>query len=116
MQILFDSKTCLFVKTLLLSKIKDFSKIKKNHLKVPGTCFVTYIIFIVIQVRELHVPCTPGFTFAEFLSKPTQTREWNIQGLPSDAFSTENGVIVNRGNRLATFKIGLILVNLFLEI
>lgn len=26
-------------------------------------------------------------------------RDWNIQGLPSDAFSTENGVIVTRGNR-----------------
>ncbi|XP_076804743.1 dynein axonemal heavy chain 2-like [Clavelina lepadiformis] len=51
------------------------------------------------QVHDLHVPCSPNFTFAEFLSKPTQTREWNMQGLPSDAFSTENGVIVNRGNR-----------------
>ncbi|XP_051578639.1 dynein axonemal heavy chain 2 [Myxocyprinus asiaticus] len=51
------------------------------------------------QVRELDVPCSPGFSFAVFLSKPTAVREWNIQGLPSDAFSTENGVIVTRGNR-----------------
>nr|XP_055054184.1 LOW QUALITY PROTEIN: dynein axonemal heavy chain 2 [Misgurnus anguillicaudatus] len=51
------------------------------------------------QVRELEVPCSPGFSFAAFLSKPTAVREWNIQGLPSDAFSTENGVIVTRGNR-----------------
>ena len=26
-------------------------------------------------------------------------RDWNIQGLPSDAFSTENGVIVTKSNR-----------------
>ncbi|KAA0723088.1 Dynein heavy chain 2, axonemal [Triplophysa tibetana] len=52
-----------------------------------------------VAVRELEVPCSPGFSFAAFLSKPTAVREWNIQGLPSDAFSTENGVIVTRGNR-----------------
>uniref|UniRef100_A0A3Q1IX48 Dynein axonemal heavy chain 2 n=1 Tax=Anabas testudineus TaxID=64144 RepID=A0A3Q1IX48_ANATE len=51
------------------------------------------------EVRDLQIPCTPGFSFAIFLSKPTAVREWNIQGLPSDAFSTENGVIVTRGNR-----------------
>ena len=35
----------------------------------------------------------------EFLSNPTTIREWNIQGLPSDDFSTENGIIVTRGTR-----------------
>ena len=28
-----------------------------------------------------------------------QVREWNIRGLPSDSFSTENGVLVTRGTR-----------------
>ncbi|XP_018599950.2 dynein heavy chain 2, axonemal [Scleropages formosus] len=51
------------------------------------------------QIRELEVSCSPCFSFAAFLSKPTAVREWNLQGLPSDAFSTENGVIVTRGNR-----------------
>uniref|UniRef100_A0A8C4Z8H0 Dynein, axonemal, heavy chain 2 n=1 Tax=Gadus morhua TaxID=8049 RepID=A0A8C4Z8H0_GADMO len=51
------------------------------------------------EVRELQVPCSPGFSFSGFLSRPTVVRDWNIQGLPSDAFSTENGVIVTRGNR-----------------
>uniref|UniRef100_A0A3P8VN13 Dynein axonemal heavy chain 2 n=1 Tax=Cynoglossus semilaevis TaxID=244447 RepID=A0A3P8VN13_CYNSE len=50
------------------------------------------------EVKNFEIPCTPGFSFAVFLSKPTAVREWNIQGLPSDAFSTENGVIVTRGN------------------
>ncbi|XP_071951094.1 dynein axonemal heavy chain 2-like isoform X2 [Antedon mediterranea] len=51
------------------------------------------------EVRKLSVPCSPNFTFSTFLSKPTAVRDWNIQGLPSDSFSTENGVIVTRGNR-----------------
>lgn len=51
------------------------------------------------QVRRLNIPCNPDFKFSAFLSKPTQVREWNIQGLPSDQFSTENGVIITRGSR-----------------
>ncbi|XP_054656624.1 dynein axonemal heavy chain 2 [Dunckerocampus dactyliophorus] len=51
------------------------------------------------EVQLQEIPCTPGFSFATFLSNPTVVRDWNIQGLPSDAFSTENGVIVTRGNR-----------------
>ncbi|XP_061138372.1 dynein axonemal heavy chain 2 [Syngnathus typhle] len=51
------------------------------------------------EVQRQKIPCTPGFSFATFLSNPTAVRDWNIQGLPSDAFSTENGVIVTRGNR-----------------
>ncbi|KAK1890151.1 Dynein heavy chain 2 axonemal, partial [Dissostichus eleginoides] len=50
-------------------------------------------------ILDLAIPCSPGFSFAVFLSRPTAVRDWNIQGLPSDAFSTENGVIVTRGNR-----------------
>lgn len=51
------------------------------------------------QINNLAIPCTPDFNFSTFLSKPTQVREWNIQGLPTDGFSTENGVIVTRGSR-----------------
>lgn len=50
-------------------------------------------------MNKLSIPCNPEFKFSSFLSKPTQVREWNIQGLPSDWFSTENGVIVTRGTR-----------------
>ncbi|XP_043542458.1 dynein axonemal heavy chain 2-like, partial [Chiloscyllium plagiosum] len=50
-------------------------------------------------INQRAVPCSPDFAFANFLSNPTTVRDWNIQGLPTDAFSTENGVIVTRGNR-----------------
>ncbi|XP_071165421.1 dynein axonemal heavy chain 2-like [Mytilus edulis] len=51
------------------------------------------------QIAKLGIPCTPTFEFSEFMARPTQVREWNIQGLPSDSFSTENGVIVTTGSR-----------------
>ncbi|KAM9855172.1 dynein axonemal heavy chain 2-like [Aulostomus maculatus] len=51
------------------------------------------------EIQNLKIPYSPGFNFAKFLSDPIAVRDWNIQGLPSDAFSTENGVIVTRGNR-----------------
>ncbi|TKS69390.1 Dynein heavy chain 2, axonemal [Collichthys lucidus] len=51
------------------------------------------------ELRDLDIPFTPGFSFANFLSDPTAVRDWNIQGLPSDPFSTENAVIINHGNR-----------------
>ena len=51
------------------------------------------------QVRDLDIPCTPDFSFATFLSDPAIIREWNLQGLPADSFSSENGIIVTRGNR-----------------
>jgi dynein heavy chain len=46
-----------------------------------------------------RLPMTEHFDFARFLSKPTDVHDWNIQGLPRDGFSTENGVIATRGRR-----------------
>ena len=51
------------------------------------------------QVQKLGVPFSPDFNFCDFMVKKTQVRDWNIQGLPNDQFSTENGVIVTRGRR-----------------
>mmetsp|Transcript_3653 Transcript_3653/g.6221 ORF Transcript_3653/g.6221 Transcript_3653/m.6221 type:complete len:1261 (+) Transcript_3653:2172-5954(+) len=51
------------------------------------------------DVKSNQLPHSEGFDFARFLANPTDVRDWNIQGLPKDDFSTENGVIVTRGNR-----------------
>jgi dynein heavy chain len=51
------------------------------------------------RARELNIPHTAAFAFETFLSVPTQTREWNLQGLPTDGFSVQNGVLVTRGRR-----------------
>ena len=51
------------------------------------------------KVLEKKIPISRDLDIKEFLSDPTTIREWNIQGLPSDGFSTENGIIVTRGTR-----------------
>ena len=51
------------------------------------------------MVEKLAIPTTPGFDFCNFLAKPTDVRDWNLKGLPADAFSVENGVLVTRGRR-----------------
>jgi len=51
------------------------------------------------EVKTNKLPFSDDFDFANFLANPTDVRDWNIQGLPKDDFSTENGVIVTRGNR-----------------
>jgi len=51
------------------------------------------------SVVNQKLPMTENFDFTKFLAKPTDVRDWNIQGLPKDDFSTENGVISTRGSR-----------------
>ena len=51
------------------------------------------------QVKALKLPASSKFDFSMFLANPADVRDWNIQGLPADAFSTENGVLVTRGKR-----------------
>ncbi|XP_068085242.1 dynein axonemal heavy chain 2 [Anabrus simplex] len=83
---------------------------------LPGDCllatgFVSYVGPFVSHYRDelvkswkqsvsmLEVPCSENFNIIDFLADPTTIREWNIQGLPSDEFSTENGIIVTRCSR-----------------
>ncbi|KAI3385375.1 hypothetical protein SNEBB_009845 [Seison nebaliae] len=51
------------------------------------------------ELRRLEIPFDPSFEAIAFLSKPTLIRQWNIQGLPSDDFSIQNGCIVNKSFR-----------------
>ena len=52
-----------------------------------------------LSVASHKLPVTEGFNFTKFLARSTDVRDWNIQGLPKDDFSTENGVISTRGRR-----------------
>ncbi|KAF5292010.1 hypothetical protein FQA39_LY14127 [Lamprigera yunnana] len=83
---------------------------------LPGDClvataFISYLGPFVSQYREnlvemwkeeiqvQELPCSNDFSVINFLSDANTVREWNIQGLPSDGFSTENGIIVTRSSR-----------------
>ncbi|XP_049764343.1 dynein axonemal heavy chain 2 [Schistocerca cancellata] len=76
-----------------------------------ATAFVSYLGPFVSQYRDQlitmwkkavvkdEIPVSNVFSITTFLADPTMIREWNIQGLPSDEFSTENGIIVTRATR-----------------
>lgn len=51
------------------------------------------------SLAEKNIAISPSFAIASFLCGATTIREWQINGLPSDCFSTENGIIVQRSNR-----------------
>ncbi|XP_043277760.1 dynein axonemal heavy chain 2 [Venturia canescens] len=52
-----------------------------------------------IIVNDLGIPLSTKFDIKEFLGDPATIREWKLQGLPSDGFSAENGIIITRSSR-----------------
>ncbi|KAI9224756.1 dynein heavy chain and region D6 of dynein motor-domain-containing protein [Blastocladiella britannica] len=51
------------------------------------------------RARELYIPCSNNFSLGRTLGDPILIRNWTISGLPSDAFSVDNGVIVQNARR-----------------
>ncbi|XP_070188303.1 dynein axonemal heavy chain 7-like isoform X3 [Littorina saxatilis] len=45
------------------------------------------------------LPCSNDFSLINTLGEPVKIRAWNIAGLPTDAFSTENGIIISNSRR-----------------
>ena len=53
-----------------------------------------------ISVCKRHrMACSGDFTLSHTLGEPIKIRVWNIAGLPTDAFSIDNGVIVANARR-----------------
>ena len=48
--------------------------------------------------RSLEIPCS-DFTLINALAEPVVVRKWQIDGLPADDFSCENGLMATRGRR-----------------
>ncbi|KAI8801429.1 dynein heavy chain and region D6 of dynein motor-domain-containing protein [Cladochytrium replicatum] len=51
------------------------------------------------RCNELGIPISDNFSLFENLADPAVVRDWNIQGLPADPLSIENGILVTRGRR-----------------
>jgi dynein heavy chain len=51
------------------------------------------------KCMQLNIPVSPLFSLVDTLGEPVVIRDWNIQGLPADDLSTENGILVTRGRR-----------------
>ncbi|XP_076249285.1 dynein axonemal heavy chain 7 [Calliopsis andreniformis] len=48
---------------------------------------------------DLKVICTQDFQLRDILGDPVLIRSWNIFGLPSDAYSIDNGIIIKNARR-----------------
>ncbi|KAI8621842.1 dynein heavy chain and region D6 of dynein motor-domain-containing protein [Chytriomyces sp. MP71] len=51
------------------------------------------------QCKSEGIACSDVFSLQKVLGDPIKTRAWNIAGLPSDAFSVDNGIIVSNARR-----------------
>ena len=52
----------------------------------------------VLSAQDLKIPCG-DFTLLRALGDPIVMRGWQIDGLPADDFSSENGLLTSMGRR-----------------
>ncbi|XP_056265579.1 dynein axonemal heavy chain 6 [Pseudoliparis swirei] len=53
----------------------------------------------IIQCQKLNIPISASFSLINILGDAFVIRQWNTEGLPRDAVSTENGILVTEGRR-----------------
>lgn len=51
------------------------------------------------ELTNKHIPITTDFSLDSFLADPGTISDWNMQGLPSDPLSIQNGLLVARAAR-----------------
>ena len=52
-----------------------------------------------LECRGHGLPCTADYDVKNTLGDPITIRSWNINGLPTDHFSVQNGVMVHNSRR-----------------
>ncbi|XP_049547176.1 dynein axonemal heavy chain 12 [Anopheles darlingi] len=52
---------------------------------------------------EHQIPCSPQYSLVEVLGSKIKIQGWNIAGLPTDAFSTENAIVMDCSSRYSLF-------------
>eukprot|EP01041_Mallomonas_annulata_P000989 gene989-1935_t len=50
-------------------------------------------------LKEKNIPCSDHPTLNNTLGDPVRIRQWNIDGLPTDGFSVDNGIVVFNARR-----------------
>ena len=53
----------------------------------------------VSSLKKADIPCSDQFSLSKTLGDSIKIRAWNIDGLPSDQFSIDNGIIVQNSRR-----------------
>ena len=51
------------------------------------------------ELRSRKIPLSQNVNVIEMLGDPNVITEWNLQGLPNDELSTQNGIIVTKAAR-----------------
>jgi dynein heavy chain len=46
------------------------------------------------HLTDLQIVCSKDFALTTVLGNAVEIRQWNIDGLPSDLFSVDNGIII----------------------
>ena len=54
---------------------------------------------LVCSFQSKDIPCSSEFSLTRTLGEPIKIQSWCIAGLPKDAFSIDNGVIVANARR-----------------
>ena len=49
--------------------------------------------------KAKEIPSSDTFSLPGIMGEPVTIRQWNLDGLPSDSLSTENGILVTRAKR-----------------
>jgi dynein heavy chain len=47
----------------------------------------------------MEIPCSDGFNLVKVMGDPVIVRGWNIDGLPTDMTSAENGILTTMAER-----------------
>ncbi|XP_025115342.1 dynein heavy chain 5, axonemal-like isoform X3 [Pomacea canaliculata] len=51
------------------------------------------------ELKNRKIPVSSNLNMVDMLVDPTTVAEWNLQGLPNDELSTQNGIIVTQASR-----------------
>lgn len=79
----------VFVSAATIAYLGPFTAVfRQKQMKAWSAC-----------LKENSIPCSDSPTLSSSLGDPVKIRQWNIDGLPTDNFSVDNGIIVFNSRR-----------------